>query len=97
MTTHISLCNFTDQGLRTIKDTTQRAEAVKTAAAKFGAKMTQLYWTQGAYDLVAVIEANDEASAAAFALAISSAGNIRMQSLRAFTIDEMSGILAKLG
>lgn len=97
MTTHIALCNFTDQGLRSIKDTTKRADAVKEAASKFGAKMTQIYWTLGQYDLVAIIEAADEASATAFALAISSAGNVRMQTLRAFSKDEMSGILAKMG
>jgi uncharacterized protein with GYD domain len=97
MTTHIALCNFTDQGLRSIKDTTKRADAVKEAASKFGAKMTQIYWTLGQYDLVATIEATDEASATAFALAVSSAGNIRMQTLRAFSKDEMSGILAKMG
>ena len=96
MTTHIALCNFTDQGFRSIKDTTKRADAVKEVASKFGAEMTQIYWTLGKYDLVAVIEAPDEASATAFALVIASAGNIRMQTLRAFSMDEMSGILAKM-
>jgi uncharacterized protein with GYD domain len=59
--------------------------------------MTQIYWTLGQYDLVAIIEATDEASATAFALAISSAGNVRMQTLHAFSKDEMSRILAKMG
>lgn len=97
MATYIALCSFTDQGIRSIKDSTKRADAVQDAAAKFGAKMTQIYWTLGQYDLVAQIEAPDEACATAFALAVSSAGNVRMQTLRAFSKDEMNGILSKLG
>ncbi|MDR3454096.1 MAG: GYD domain-containing protein [Rhodoferax sp.] len=96
MVTYIALSNFTDQGIRTIKDSTKRADAVKEAAKKFGATMTQIYWTLGKYDLVAIIEAPDDASATAFALAIGAAGNVRMQSLRAFSRDEMNGILAKM-
>ncbi len=97
MATYIALSKFTDQGMRNIKDSTKRADAVREAASKFGARMTQLYWTLGQYDLVAIIEAPDDASATAFALAIGSAGNVRMQTLRAFSRDEMSGILGKLG
>lgn len=97
MATYIALCNFTDQGIRSVKDSPKRAEAVTQAAAKFGAKMTQIYWTLGKYDLIAVIEAPDDASATAFSLAIGSAGNIRQQTLKAFSKDEMTGILAKMG
>lgn len=96
MATYIALSNFTDQGIRSIKDSTKRAEAVKEAASKFGAKMTQIYWTLGQYDLVAIIEAPDDAAAASFGMAIGSAGNVRMQTLRAFSKEEMNGILAKL-
>lgn len=96
MVTYIALSNFTDQGIRTVKDTTKRAEAVKEAAKKFGATMTQIYWTLGKYDVVAIIEAPDEISATAFALAIGMAGNVRTQTLRAFSKDEMNGILGKM-
>lgn len=97
MATYIALCKFTDQGIRSVKETTKRADAVKEAASKFGAKMTQIYWTLGKYDLVTLIEAPDDAAAAAFGLAISSAGNIRLQTLRAFSKEEMGPILGKLG
>ncbi|MBK5205922.1 MAG: GYD domain-containing protein [Polaromonas sp.] len=97
MLTFITLCNFTDQGIRTIKDSTKRADMVVEAASKFGSKMTHLYWTQGQYDLISIIEAPDEESAAAFGLAIASGGNIRMQTLRAFNKNEMNTILAKMG
>ena len=97
MAFYIMLGSFTDQGIRSVKDSPKRAEAVTQAASKFGAKMTQLYWTLGKYDLVAVIEGPDDASVAAFSLAICTAGNIRMQTMRGFSKDEMTGILAKLG
>ena len=96
MATYISLCSFTDQGIRSVKDTTKRADAVKAAAQKFGANMTQIYWTLGKYDLVVITEAPDDESATAFALGIASAGNVRMQTLRAFSKDEMNVILGKL-
>lgn len=96
MVTYISLCTFTDQGIRSIKESTQRADMVREAASRFGSKMTQLYWTQGQYDLISIIEAPDESSATAFGLAIASAGNVRMQTLRAFSRDEMNNILSKL-
>ena len=96
MATYIALSSFTDQGVRDVKNTTKRADAVQAAAKKFGAKMTQIYWTLGQYDLVAIIEAPNDESATAFALAIGAAGNVRTQSLRAFSKDEMNAILAKL-
>jgi uncharacterized protein with GYD domain len=97
MATYITLANFTDQGIKSVRDSTKRADAVKEAAKKFGATMPQIYWTMGQYDLVAVVEAPDDMSATAFALAIGVAGNIRGQTLRAFNKDEMNGILTKLG
>jgi uncharacterized protein with GYD domain len=96
MATYIALSRFTDQGIRTIKDTTKRADAVQEAAKKFGANMTQIYWTLGQYDLVTIIEAEDEQTATAFALAIASAGNVRMETMRAFSRDEMNAILGKV-
>ena len=96
MGTYIALSNFTDQGIRSVKDTTKRADAVKEAAKKFGANMPQIYWTLGQYDLVAIIEAPNDESATAFALAIGAAGNVRTQTLRAFSRDEMNGILGKM-
>jgi len=94
--TYIALSSFTDQGIKTVKDSTKRADAVKAAAKKFGAKMTQLYWTLGHYDLVAIIEAPDDKSATAFALSIGAAGNIRTQTLRAFSAEDMNEILGKM-
>ena len=97
MPTYIALCNFTEQGIRNVKDTTKRADAVREAAKKRGVDMTHIFWTMGNHDLVTIIEAPDDAAATAFSLAVGAAGNIRTQTLRAHTKEEMDGILAKLG
>ncbi len=96
MPSYIVLCNFTDQGLRAVKESVSRADAAKEAAAKFGVKMKDIYWTQGQYDIVTTIEASDEQSAAAFGLALAGQGNVKMQTLRAFSRDEFAGILKKI-
>ena len=96
MATYIVLNNFTEQGIRNIKDTTNRADAVRDMAKKFGVTVKDIYWTLGSYDVVAIFEAPDESSITALTLAIGSAGNIRTQMLRAFNKEEMKGILGKL-
>lgn len=97
MATYVVLSSFTDQGIRTVKDTTKRADAVKELARKMGIETKSLYWTIGKYDVVATFEAPDDASITALSLAISAGGNVRTQTLRAFSRDEMGGIIAKLG
>ncbi|MGA2493624.1 MAG: GYD domain-containing protein [Roseiarcus sp.] len=93
MGTYVTLYTFTDQGLKTIKDTVKRAEAVKKAAAAAGITIKELVWTQGEYDLVAISEAPNDLAGAAFALNTAKAGNVRIQTLRAFTAAEMEKIL----
>lgn len=96
MLSYIVLASFTDQGIRDVKNSANRADAVKETAGRFGVKMREIFWTQGQYDIVTLCEAEDEASIAAFGLAVSSAGNVRFQTLRAFNRDEMNAILSKL-
>jgi len=96
MATFIALGNFTDQGIRSVKDSTKRADAVREQAKKYGATLKEIYWTLGRYDVVTVIEAPNDEAATAFALAVGSAGNVRTESLRAFSKEEMNGILGKL-
>jgi uncharacterized protein with GYD domain len=96
MLTYIVLGSFTEQGIRSVKDTTKRADTAKEAATRFGVTMRDIYWTQGQYDIVCVCEANDETAISAFGLALASAGNVRFQTLRALNRDEMNGVLAKL-
>ena len=95
MATYISLINYTDQGIKTVKDTLSRAEAAKQLASGMGGSLKEVYWTLGSYDLVAVSEAPDDETATAFALALGGQGNIRTTTLRGFDANEMRGILAK--
>jgi uncharacterized protein with GYD domain len=94
--TYISLLNFTDQGIRTVKETIQRADHAVELAQKHGGSM-QLYWTVGPYDLVAIMEAPDDESATAFLLEAASRGNVRTTTLRAYDREQMSGIIQRLG
>jgi len=97
MATYISLISWTDKGIREVHHTLDRAEAAQKLAGKFGGTLKEVYWTLGSYDVVAVSEAPDDESATAFALALSSQGNVRTTTLRAFDAGEMKGIIAKAG
>ncbi len=96
MQTYIFLVRFTDQGMRNIKDTISRADAFKVMAEKSGATIKVLCWTIGRYDVVAVFEAADDESATALAFSASSLGSVRSEILRAFSFEEMGGILGKM-
>jgi uncharacterized protein with GYD domain len=96
MATYVVLAQFTDQGIRTVRNSAQRATQAAEMARAFGCEMKQIYWTLGTYDIVTVVEARDEQSFMSFGLALGSAGNIRTQTLRAFSKDEFSALLDKL-
>lgn len=96
MPTFVLLANFTDQGIRNIKDTVGRAEAFQDMAAKSGVTLKELCWTMGRYDVVAVFEAADDESAAALALGASSRGSTTCEILRAFSFADMKQILGKM-
>ncbi len=97
MPTYVSLINWTDQGIRNVRDTLDRAERVTEAAEKYGARFEQIYWTVGPYDIVTILEAPDDESATALLLEIGSTGNIRSTTLRAYDREEMRGIIERLG
>src|ERR1700690_3370341 len=96
MAHYIMLVNWTDQGVRTAKDTIKRAEGVKEMAKAAGMTVKDIHWTLGTYDLVVTIEANDDMALAAFGLTMAKGGNVRTQTMRAFTQTEMSQILTKV-
>ena len=97
MATYVSLINWTEKGAASFKDTVDRAEAAKQLSAAFGGALEEIYWTMGAYDIVAISEAPDDETASAFVLALAAQGNLRGTTMRAFTADEMRGIIAKVG
>ena len=95
MTTFVSLISFTDQGIRNIKDSPTRLEAFEATAEKLGVKLKGAYYTIGEFDLVIITEGTDEAAMAAL-LKVSSLGNVRSQTLRGFSADEMKKIIGKV-
>ncbi len=96
MAMYVSLLQFTDQGIRNVKDTTKRAEAAIAEAEKMGMKIIEEFWTMGAYDVVLLLDAPDDATMTAFALKLGSLGNVKTQTMRAFRREEMESILANV-
>jgi len=96
MATFIVLAAFSDQGVRNVKQTIERADAFKQMAKKVGATVKDMYWTLGSRDVVAICDAPDDETATALALSVGTRGNVRSETLRAFSFDEMKKILGKM-
>ncbi len=96
MAMYISLIQFTEQGIRNVKDTVKRGDAAIGEAEKMGMKIIEEFWTMGAYDVVVMFDAPNDETMSAFLLKIGSMGNVKSQTLRAFRKQEMEGVLAKL-
>ena len=96
MATYVLLATYTEHGLKGIKDTVKRAESVSELAKRAGLTMKETYWTLGAYDVVAVFEAPDDETMTAFSLSVAKVGNVKTQTLRAFSSKDMASILGKM-
>ena len=95
MPTYVTLYSWTEQGIKNFRDTTERAKAAIAQAEKMGGKITQFLWTSGQYDLVGIADFPDDATVSAFNLALSSLGNVRSTTMRAYNDREMAAIIAK--
>lgn len=95
MKTYVSLINWTEQGIRDFRDTTQRAEAFTKLVESTGGKVRELVWTVGQYDMVCVADFPDDEAGVGALLQVGSLGNIRSNTLRAFGTDEMAGIIGR--
>jgi uncharacterized protein with GYD domain len=96
MPTYVVLYKFTDAGAKNIKGTVQRARESRAENEQRGFTVHGLYWTEGQYDMVAVVEAPDEQAMLAGLFNIASAGNVRSETLRAFTETEMEAVIQKM-
>src|SRR5690349_24910263 len=96
MATYISLVKFTDKGMQAAKQTTERVAEWSAKVQSKGVSIKQMYWTLGHYDQVCIFEAPDDETAASVLLAADMLGNIRSQTMRAFTAPEMQKILSKV-
>jgi uncharacterized protein with GYD domain len=93
---YIILFNFTDQGVRNVKDTARRAEAFKAAVEKAGGKFVSEYYTFGRYDIVTTVEAPDDQTMMSIMLSTGSLGNVRSETLKAFPMSESAKIIERL-
>ncbi|MBI2371499.1 MAG: GYD domain-containing protein [Deltaproteobacteria bacterium] len=97
MPTFIILANFTEQGIKTVTQTTERAKAFEAMAAELGVRLNEIYWTMGRYDVVAVVEAPDDETMSAVTLGLGVRGNVRTETLRAYSASDMARIFRKMG
>jgi uncharacterized protein with GYD domain len=94
MSTYVLLCNYTEQGVRNVKDSTKRRAAAKELGKKFGVDIKTSYLAMGVYDIILIAEAATDDAVAKWALSLASKGNVRTTTVKAFPEAEMDKILA---
>jgi uncharacterized protein with GYD domain len=90
---YIALVSFTDQGIRDVKNSIKRADRFKRLAAKHKVKVREIHWTMGRYDIIVTFDAANESAMSALTLENASLGNVRTETLRAYTRDEFANIV----
>ena len=96
MATYIVMLNFTDEGIKNLRNSTERADSFNAEAEKLGAKIQAQYWTVGVHDGVLILDAPDDETAVALVLSLASHGSVRTQVLRAFDRSEIQTVLARV-
>jgi uncharacterized protein with GYD domain len=96
MPSYITLLRWTQQGAASLKDSPKRLDAGREAFRKLGAEIKDVYMTMGRCDLVCVIEAPDDSTAARALLSLGSQGNVQTETLKAFSEDEYRKIIGSL-
>ena len=96
MAQYIMLSNWTEQGIKNVKESPKRLDAAKALAKKFNSEILDFYMTTGAHDMVVMLEAPDDEAAAKFALSLGSAGNVRTTTLKAFPEQSYRSIIGSL-
>ncbi|MDR7402872.1 MAG: GYD domain-containing protein [Armatimonadota bacterium] len=97
MPTYAMLFTWTEQGARTARETTARAEKFTAQAQAFGVRVRETLWTMGPYDALALLDAPDDAAASRLAIWMAGQGNVRTLTMRCYTAAEMARILQGLG
>ena len=96
MAKYATLYNFTEQGIKAVKESPARVKAAIAAAEGAGMRILGIYYTQGPYDMIAISEADDEKAAAAFALATAAQGNVTSITMQAWDPDEFGEIVGMM-
>jgi uncharacterized protein with GYD domain len=97
MAKFVVLARFTDQGVKAVKDTVARSAGNRALAEKLGVKVNEILWTLGPYDVVMLLEADDDRTATAFALSMAARGNVTTTTMRAFDGAEFAAVVDKMG
>ena len=97
MPKYVLLLNWTEQGVKNVKDTVDRYHAARQLVESKGGKFDAIYWTAGPYDIVSVVDAPNDEAAAAATLQLAAAGNLKTLSMRAFDEDEMKSVIGQMG
>ena len=95
MAINVSLVNFTDQGIRNIKESPARVKAFRDLCKKQGVNVRDMYWTLGQYDMVVITEGPEEALSTVM-LSVAKLGNVRTQSLRAMDAETWQRVIEKV-
>ena len=96
MAIYLIMGKFTPQGIKNVKQTAARAHRFKEIAAGYGVKVLDIYWLMGKYDVVNIVEAQDEKSVSALLLNLGAWGNVTTTTFRAYNKEEMEEIFAKM-
>jgi len=96
MATYVVLGNFTDQGIRARQGLTEAGRGFQENGRDLRDHRKELFWTQGRYDTVTVLDAPDEFSAMALSLSLGALGNVCTESLRAFSAADMTKVVGKM-
>ena len=96
MPTFVGMLSWTDQGVRTVKDTPKRIQAARERAKKLGVEIKQVFLTTGEFDILVIAEANDGDSMAKMAMAAGAEGNVRTRTVRAWTEPENAKLISEL-
>lgn len=96
MSSYCILLNFTDQGMRTIRDGAKRIDAARDLAGSLGVEFTDLRLCLGSYDVMIQLEAPNDEAVAKFVLAAGARGNVRTTTLKTFSEKEYRKLLTEL-
>ena len=93
---YILLIDWTEQGIRKVKDSPKRLDAARKLAKKSGVTLGDFYMTIGKHDMLAHLEAPDDATVAKFVLSLAGGGNVRTTTLKAFSEAEYRKVIGGL-
>jgi uncharacterized protein with GYD domain len=96
MARYIELLNWTEQGVKNVKDSPKRLDAARELAKKMGCEIREMYMTMGACDMVVIVEAPNDETIAKFNLTLAMGGNVRSTTLKAFSEDAYRKVIAGL-